>query len=154
MAIASVLAAVRLTNPVVDRPVMVSCEIEPPRAVEVPAIVMLELASCALLIVPDKALVGIVLDALTTPDDADKYPDKLVAKVVVPVAVRLAAVNVPVNVGLADNTVEPVPVEVVTPVPPFATGSVPFTCEVRLIVPERADVGIVVLAVIALVPLP
>ena len=133
MAIASVLAAVRLTNPVVDRPVMVSCEIEPPRAVEVPAIVMLELASCALLIVPDKALVGIVLDALTTPDDADKYPDKLVAKVVVPVAVRLAAVNVPVNVGLADNTVEPVPVEVVTPVPPFATGSVPFTCEVRLI---------------------
>ena len=71
-----------------------------------------------------------------------------------PVAVRLAAVNVPVNVGLADNTVEPVPVEVVTPVPPFATGSVPLTCEVRLIVPERADVGIVVLAVIALVPLP
>ena len=133
---------------------MVSCEIEPPRAVEVPAIVMLELASCALVIVPDKAVVGIVLDALTTPDDADRYPVKLVANVVVPVAVRLAAVNVPVNVGLADKTVEPVPVEVVTPVPPFATGSVPLTCDVRLTVPDRADVGIVVLAVIALVPLP
>ena len=31
----------------------------------------------------------------------------------------------PVKVGDADNTTLPVPVEVVTPVPPFATGSVP-----------------------------
>ena len=89
------LAAVRLTKPVVDRPVMVSCDIEPPRAVEVPAIVMLELASCALVIVPDKAVVGIVLDALTTPEDADKYPVKLVANVVVPVAVKAGTLKLP-----------------------------------------------------------
>ena len=31
------------------------------------------------------------------------------------------------SVGLLDNTLLPVPVEVVTPVPPFATGSVPVT---------------------------
>ena len=68
---------------------------------------------------------------LTTPLVALRSPDKLVANVVVPVAVRLAAVNVPVNVGLADNTFEPVPVEVVTPVPPFATGRVPVTPVLR-----------------------
>ena len=67
-----------------------------------------------------------------TPDVACKLPDKLVAKVVVPVAVKFAAVSVPVSVGDADNTVLPVPVEVVTPVPPFATGSVPDTCVVKL----------------------
>ena len=31
----------------------------------------------------------------------------------------------PVNIGLALNTLFPVPVDVVTPVPPFATGNVP-----------------------------
>ena len=39
----------------------------------------------------------------------------------------VGAAGVPVNVGLADKTVDPVPVDVVTPVPPFATGSVPVT---------------------------
>ena len=37
------------------------------------------------------------------------------------------AITVPVNVGAADKTLFPVPVEVVTPVPPLATGSVPVT---------------------------
>ena len=35
------------------------------------------------------------------------------------------------NVGLVDKTTEPVPVEVVTPVPPFATGNVPLTPAVK-----------------------
>jgi hypothetical protein len=43
------------------------------------------------------------------------------------VALMVAADSVPVNVGLADNTVEPVPVDVVTPVPPLPTASVPAT---------------------------
>ena len=38
--------------------------IEPPRLVLVPLIVMAELANCALVIVPDKSLVGIVAFAV------------------------------------------------------------------------------------------
>lgn len=44
---------------------------------------------------------------------------------IVPATVTLASVVVPVNVGDADRTTEPLPVEVVTPVPPLATASVP-----------------------------
>jgi hypothetical protein len=50
----------------------------------------------------------------------------------VPVADMLAVVSVPVNVGEADNTTEPEPVDVVTPVPPLATARVPD----RVTVPE------------------
>ena len=39
--------------------------------------------------------------------------------------------GVPVNVGEADSTVLPVPVEEVTPVPPLATGRVPVTPVVK-----------------------
>lgn len=39
----------------------------------------------------------------------------------------LGNTGVPVKVGLADSTTEPVPVDDVTPVPPLATGSVPVT---------------------------
>lgn len=39
----------------------------------------------------------------------------------------VGAAGVPVNVGEADSTVLPVPVDVVTPVPPLATGRVPVT---------------------------
>ena len=38
-----------------------------------------------------------------------------------------AVVNVPVRVGDALSTLLPDPVEAVTPVPPFATGSVPVS---------------------------
>lgn len=49
-----------------------------------------------------------------------------------PVAfVKVAEVGVPkigvTSVGLVERTVEPVPVDVVTPVPPLATGNVPVT---------------------------
>ena len=44
-----------------------------------------------------------------------------------PVVVIAAAPTVPVNVGLAESATEPVPVDVVTPVPPLATGRVPVT---------------------------
>ena len=50
---------------------------------------------------------------------------------IVPLAEIVAAVNVPVSVGDADRTLLPVPVLVVTPVPPFATGKVPVTPVVR-----------------------
>ena len=36
------------------------------------------------------------------------------------------------NVGLVDKTLLPEPVDVVTPVPPLATGKVPDTCVVKL----------------------
>lgn len=53
---------------------------------------------------------------------------------------RLPEVGVPrtgvTSVGLVDNTTLPVPVEVVTPVPPLATGKVPVAPEVRLTVPS------------------
>ena len=44
-------------------------------------------------------------------------------KLLVPTA-AVGAVGVPVKVGEADRTVLPVPVEVVTPVPPLVTGTV------------------------------
>jgi hypothetical protein len=50
---------------------------------------------------------------------------------ITPDAVIVAAVIVPVNVGLADKTLLPVPVEDVTPVPPLATGKVPVTLVVK-----------------------
>jgi len=45
--------------------------------------------------------------------------------------VAVGARGVPVRVGDADNTTEPVPVDDVTPVPPLATGKVPVTPVVR-----------------------
>ena len=61
------------------------------------------------------------------------------------VLVNVPDVGVPrigvTSVGDVDSTVLPEPVEVVTPVPPFATGRVPVTCVVRLTVPDRALVG-------------
>lgn len=48
-------------------------------------------------------------------------------------------VVVPVSVGLADNTVLPVPVEVVTPVPPLATARVPVTPGVMFAEPSNDD---------------
>ena len=45
----------------------------------------------------------------------------------------LVVTGFPVNVGSAERTTLPVPVDDVTPVPPLATGSVPVTAVVRLI---------------------
>jgi len=45
--------------------------------------------------------------------------------------VAVGASGVPVRVGLAESTTEPVPVDAVTPVPPLATGSVPVTPVVK-----------------------
>ena len=39
-------------------------------------------------------------------------------------------------VGLVARTTDPEPVDVVAPVPPFATGRVPLTCDVRPILPQ------------------
>ena len=50
----------------------------------------------------------------------------------------VGADGVPVNVGLILNTLLPVPVLVVTPVPPFATANVPP----RVIAPELAEFGV------------
>src|SRR4051812_35743000 len=45
-------------------------------------------------------------------------------------------VIVPLSVGEAESTTDPEPVELVTPVPPFPTGSVPVTSAVRLTAPK------------------
>jgi hypothetical protein len=50
--------------------------------------------------------------------------------VFVPLA-AVGTVGVPVSAGLAERTTLPVPVEVVTPVPPLATGNVPVTPVVK-----------------------
>ena len=50
----------------------------------------------------------------------------------VPVTLKFAVFVVPARIGDSDKTIEPAPVEVVVPVPPFATASVPP----RVIVPE------------------
>ena len=47
-------------------------------------------------------------------------------KVISPLDVIFPHDSVPVNVGAVDKTTEPVPVDVVTPVPPFATARVPL----------------------------
>ena len=48
-------------------------------------------------------------------------------------------VTVPENVGAADKTTAPVPVLVVTPVPPLDTASVPEVIFAALVVSENAD---------------
>jgi hypothetical protein len=51
---------------------------------------------------------------------------------------RLPEAGVPstgvVKVGLVDSTFEPVPVDVVTPVPPFATANVPVAADIGMLV--------------------
>ena len=72
------------------------------------------------------------------PNDAVAIVTALLTKDVVAICVVLVpfaavgAKGVPDNVGLALKTTFPVPVEVVTPVPPLATGSVPVTFVTRL----------------------
>ncbi|MEK7275052.1 MAG: hypothetical protein AAB110_07335 [Candidatus Desantisbacteria bacterium] len=60
-----------------------------------------------------------------------------------PVSVRLAKFAVPVNVGLAERTPLPVPVEVVTPVPPEATAR----AEARVSEPREAVLALRVVEV-------
>ena len=50
-------------------------------------------------------------------------------------AAAVGATGVPVKEGELDNTTLPVPVDVVTPVPPFVTDKVPVTFEVKSIEP-------------------
>ena len=60
------------------------------------------------------------------------------------------------SVGLVESTVLPVPVEVVTPVPPLATGRVPDTCVVRLTperVPPRVKLPLLVTVPVRVMPL-
>jgi hypothetical protein len=69
------------------------------------------------------------------------------------VALTVAAVTVPVNVGLAERTTDPVPVEDVTPVPPRATASVPDPAlpMLRAVIPDPAPVRVVALTVAAFI---
>jgi hypothetical protein len=87
------------------------------------------------------ALVGVAKNVATPVPKPDTPVD--MGK---PVAfVKVALVGVPsigvTKVGLVDKTTLPDPVLVVTPVPPLATGNVPVTCVVKLIVPEIALPG-------------
>jgi hypothetical protein len=58
---------------------------------------------------------------------------------------NVPAVTVPVSVGLADRTTDPVPVEDVTPVPPRATASVPDPALPMFsdVIPDPAPVKVV-----------
>ena len=60
--------------------------------------------------------------------DSTVFPPVVIDPValIAPDALIVAALKVPVKVGLAESTTLPVPVEVVTPVPPFATFKVPL----------------------------
>ena len=66
------------------------------------------------------------------------------------VALTVAAVTVPVNVGLAERTLLPVPVEVVVPVPPRATARVPDPAfpMFRDVTPEPSPVKVEALTVL------
>jgi len=61
------------------------------------------------------------------------------------VLVKVPLVGVPnigvTRVGVVDKTTLPVPVDEVTPVPPFKTGNVPVTWVAKLIVPDIALPG-------------
>jgi hypothetical protein len=76
----------------------------------------------------------------------DVIPDPAPVKVV---ALMVAAVTVPVNVGSAERTTDPVPVEDVTPVPPFAAARVPDPTlpMLRAVIPDPAPVKVVALTV-------
>jgi len=54
-------------------------------------------------------------------------------------AFKLATATVPVNVGLADKTTDPVPVDDVTPVPPFATASSPVAWPIGRLVKDAPE---------------
>lgn len=61
-----------------------------------------------------------------------------------------------VKLGLLDKTTEPVPVDVVTPVPPLATGRVPVTCVVKLTldsVPPNVKFPVEVTVPVSVMPL-
>jgi hypothetical protein len=77
---------------------------------------------------------------------ADPAPIKVVA-------LTVAAVTVPVNVGSAERTTDPDPVEVVTPVPPRATANVPDPAlpMFRAVIPDPAPVKVVALTVAAFI---
>jgi hypothetical protein len=67
----------------------------------------------------------------TTPPTADCTNSVVAICVVLVPPVAVGAVGVPVRAGLAERTLDPVPVDAVTPVPPLATGSVPVTPVVK-----------------------
>lgn len=75
----------------------------------------------------------------------------LLPPTVTAVAARVATVVVPVNVGDALRTLEPVPVLVVTPVPPRATASVPAVMSPasRPVSPDPSPVTVVAATVAA-----
>ena len=74
-----------------------------------------------------------VVPALNVDTPAVIAPIELITKAVLAAWVVLVpldavgTVGTPVKAGLAERTVEPVPVEVVTPVPPLATATMPVT---------------------------
>lgn len=124
--------------------------------VTVPAIVVVDVDAASpiriLFVAPDTALP--ILMVAVEPDTPAVARFTIFAEVLVvaPVAIStvcestdlpkvttsvpdvLPIVTAPNKVGEVFNTLAPVPVLVVTPVPPFATGNVPVTCEVKSII--------------------
>jgi hypothetical protein len=112
-------------NTLLPEPVEVVTPVPPLATAKVPANV----------IAPEVLEEGVnpVVPALKDVTPAEIAPIWFCTKAVVAIWVVLVPVDavgasgVPVRVGLADSTTLPVPVDVVTPVPPLATGSVPVT---------------------------
>jgi len=128
LATANVPAKVRVPLVVIGPPVNDSPVVPPDTSTEVtvpepPTVVQVGVA-------PAPAEVSTCPDVPTAPLSANG--DAVPTKVKVPVVERLAVATVPVNVGLADSTLLPVPVDEVTPVPPLVTASVPL----MVIVPD------------------
>lgn len=105
----------------VNTPVGIKVSLPPPAEIGVGAVIV-SIAAVPLIntievvgaIVAAEAIVGAAAVVATKPE-----------------CVILAETIVPVKVGDADNTVLPVPVDDVTPVPPLATGNVPVTPVVK-----------------------
>ena len=96
---------------------------------------------------PPKSLVNFKIPfTLDVASGAPEPPINVATKAVVAICVELVpgaavtAVGVPVNAGDVDNTTDPVPVELLVPVPPLAT----LNGVVKLNVPDEIAVAVIV----------
>jgi hypothetical protein len=105
----------------VNAPVGIKVILPPPDAIGVGAVIV---TTAAVPLINTIDVVGAIVAAEAIVGAAAVVAIK-------PECVILAETVVPVKVGDADNTVLPVPVDDVTPVPPLATGRVPVTPVVK-----------------------
>jgi len=110
---------VKVPELVIGPPVNVNPVVPPDAATEVTVPVLEIVVHAGAAPAPPEVRTCPAVPALPSREILDEAPKDRVL-----VRVRLAAVVAPVNVGLADKTTDPVPVDVVVPVPPYATARV------------------------------